>query len=101
MTRPLSVRALCLLAALVLAPAASVAQESNWDYWGVEFPTSGSTDAQEQFIRGVTALHLHMFEDAEQHFQHAQTADPDFAMAYWRTRHLEPPRPHADGARWR
>lgn len=83
MNRQLWVGVLCLLVALALAPAVSVAQESDWDYWGVEFPTSGAPNAQQHFIRGVTALHLHMFEDAEEHFQHAQTADPDFAMAYW------------------
>ncbi len=52
-------------------------------YWGVQFPTSASGSAQQHFLEGVTAMHLHMFEDAEEHFLAAQQQSPDFAMAYW------------------
>ena len=51
--------------------------------WGMEFPTSQSGAAQDHFLEGVTYMHLHMFEDAEEHFQAAQVEAPDFAMAYW------------------
>ena len=34
MNKQLWVGVLCLLVALALAPAVSVAQESDWDYWG-------------------------------------------------------------------
>lgn len=52
-------------------------------YWGMDFPTSESGPAQQHFLEGVTAMHLHMFEDAEEHFLAAQQLAPDFAMAYW------------------
>jgi len=52
-------------------------------YWGMEFPTSQSGPAQQHFLEGVTAMHLHMFEDAEEHFLAAQEIAPEFAMAYW------------------
>ena len=74
---------LAALGVIGLLTAGLAAQESNWSHWGIEFANSGATEAQQPFIRGVTALHLHMFEDAEAHFQQAQRVDPDFAMAYW------------------
>jgi tetratricopeptide (TPR) repeat protein len=74
---------LATLSVIGLLTAGLAAQESNWSHWGIEFANSGATEAQQPFIRGITALHLHMFEDAEAHFQQAQRVDPDFAMAYW------------------
>ena len=74
---------LATLGVIGLLTPGLAAQESNWDHWGIEFANSGATEAQEPFMRGVTALHLHMFEDAEAHFQQAQRVDPDFTMAYW------------------
>ena len=63
---------LATLGVIGLLTAGLAAQESNWSHWGIEFSNSGATEAQQPFIRGVTALHLHMFEDAEAHFQQAQ-----------------------------
>jgi tetratricopeptide (TPR) repeat protein len=40
-------------------------------------------DARVLYTRGLTALHLFEYEDANEAFVQAQRADPDFAMAYW------------------
>lgn len=52
-------------------------------YWGIDFPTAITGPARQHFLEGVTAMHLHMFEDAEIHFRAAQELEPDFVMAYW------------------
>jgi tetratricopeptide (TPR) repeat protein len=49
----------------------------------ITFPTSGSPAAQEEFVRGVAALHSFEYEEANAAFQRAQKADQGFAMAYW------------------
>ncbi|HEX9700018.1 MAG TPA: tetratricopeptide repeat protein [Acidobacteriota bacterium] len=49
----------------------------------IEFPTSGSAEAQPHFIRGVLLLHSFEYEDAATAFREAQRLDPDFALAYW------------------
>lgn len=49
----------------------------------VNFPTSGSAEAQKHFLRGVATLHSFGWKQARTAFQEAQAADPDFAMAYW------------------
>jgi tetratricopeptide (TPR) repeat protein len=49
----------------------------------ITFPTSGSARAQPAFLRGITALHLFEYEDANEAFREAQTIDPGFVMAYW------------------
>lgn len=49
----------------------------------VDFPNSGSAEAQEPFQRGLALLHSFEFQHAEKAFQQAQAIDPDFAMAYW------------------
>ncbi|MEX0618413.1 MAG: hypothetical protein WDZ76_14615 [Pseudohongiellaceae bacterium] len=68
-----------IVVSLPLVPA--LAQRA--DNWNLEFPTSGTGAAQQHFREGVTSMHLHMFEDAEEHFQVAQQLAPDFVMAYW------------------
>ena len=40
-------------------------------------------DAQTVFLRGVSALHLFEYEDANEAFNEARRIDPGFAMAYW------------------
>ena len=74
---------LCLLAPFVAFASPAVGQEVEAATWGVHFPTSASGEAQQHFLNGVTAYHLFMFQDAIDHFQAAQRADRDFAMAYW------------------
>jgi len=40
-------------------------------------------DAHAFFLRGVSALHLFEYEDANEAFTEARRIDPGFAMAYW------------------
>ena len=49
----------------------------------VEFPTSGSKETQQHFIRGVAALHSFWYTEAIDSFQKSTKADPEFAMGYW------------------
>ena len=49
----------------------------------IDFPSSGGPEAREAFVRGVLLLHSFEYEDARESFRDAQTADPDFALAYW------------------
>lgn len=49
----------------------------------IDFPNSGATEAQADFIEGVLYLHNFEYEDAARAFQRAQQKDPDFAMAYY------------------
>ncbi len=49
----------------------------------IEFPNSGATEAQADFIEGVLYLHNFEYEDASAAFKRARTTDPNFAMAYW------------------
>lgn len=47
------------------------------------FPTSGSSEAQPHFLRGVAILHSFGYKQAIAEFRKAQDLDPDFALAYW------------------
>lgn len=49
----------------------------------VEFPTSGSKQAQAHFLRGLAALHSFWYEEALEAFRESTKAEPDFAMGYW------------------
>jgi hypothetical protein len=49
----------------------------------VEFPTSGSKEAQSHFLRGLAALHSFWYEEALAAFRESTKVDPDFAMGYW------------------
>ena len=49
----------------------------------LDFPTSGSPEAQAHFLRGVSILHSFGWKQAIAEFQAAQRIEPDFAMAYW------------------
>src|SRR5712691_2172984 len=49
----------------------------------VDFPTSGSAQAQVHFLRGLAALHSFWYEEALDEFRQATKADPDFMMGYW------------------
>lgn len=71
------------LIALVFCIVAANTNAQVHRNWAIDFPTSETGAAQEHFLEGVTYMHLHMFEDAEEHFLAAQELSPDFAMAYW------------------
>lgn len=47
------------------------------------FENSGSSQAQEEFSRGLLLLHSFEYVDAREAFAEARRIDPDFAMAYW------------------
>ncbi|HEY3132654.1 MAG TPA: hypothetical protein VGL91_24605 [Acidobacteriota bacterium] len=49
----------------------------------INFPTSGSAQAQVHFLRGVAALHSFWFEEALDAFRDSTRVDPDFMMGYW------------------
>ena len=49
----------------------------------VNFVSSGSADAHEEFVIGLLALHSFWYEEARDHFLAAQVLDPSFGMAYW------------------
>ena len=65
-----------LLATLAL-PAA--AQELGT----LDFPTSGSADAQKHFVTGVLYMHSFEYSSALKEFREAERIEPAFAMAYW------------------
>jgi tetratricopeptide (TPR) repeat protein len=70
-------------AALALVPALSFGRESESNLGSIDFPNSGQPAAQEEFLRGVKALHSFWYEEATEAFQKAQEIDPGFALAYW------------------
>jgi len=49
----------------------------------VDFPTSGSAQAQAHFLRGVAALHSFWYEVAIEEFRKSTKIEPDFVMGYW------------------
>lgn len=49
----------------------------------VEFPTSGSPQAQAHFLRGLAALHSFWYEEAAEAFRESTKVDPEFSMGYW------------------
>lgn len=53
------------------------------DLGRIDFPTSGSPEAQKHFLRGALLLHSFEYDDAKEEFQQAEKLDPNFAMAYW------------------
>ena len=76
----------CAVLTLSLAIPASLSANlpAQLDSVGsLNFPTSGSADAQRYFLRGVAILHSFGWKQAIEQFQLAQKAQPDFAMAYW------------------
>ncbi len=71
-----------LLLSLLAVPAISFGSSSS-NLGAIDFPNSGSKEAQEPFLRGVGALHNFWFEEAGEAFKSAQEIDPGFALAYW------------------
>lgn len=66
--------------------AMAAAQEATDDevlLGSIEFPTSGTPEAQGPFILGVLALHSFWYEQARDYFREARALDPRFGMAWW------------------
>src|SRR5438045_9609451 len=72
-----------LLLALVFATLASSVQAQQSSLGQVDFPTSGSQQAQAHFLRGVAALHSFWYEEALDEFRESTKVEPDFMMGYW------------------
>jgi len=71
-------------AVLSLAFAAALpAQGAGGRLGRIDFATSGTPAAQEQFVRGALLLHSFEFDDAAERFREAEKREPGFAMAYW------------------
>jgi len=49
----------------------------------IEFPNSGSAEAQDHFLTGVLLMHNFEYDDAAAAFRRAHETDPSFGMAYW------------------
>jgi tetratricopeptide (TPR) repeat protein len=76
-----SVRMALAIFVLALFAATSSAQQSKLGQ--VNFPATGSENAQAHFLRGLAALHSFWFEEALDEFRQSTTIDPDFVMGYW------------------
>ena len=73
-------RLFALTCTILLLPLSAL----NADELGnINFPNSGSPEAQEAFLTGVKALHSFQFDEARFAFEDAQEIDPSFALAYW------------------
>src|ERR1700722_3228803 len=53
------------------------------EYGHVEFANSGAPIVQADFLDGMALLHDFEYGSAAAAFRRAESADPDFAMAYW------------------
>ena len=73
-----------LIVLLGMAAAwAAQSQNPGSDVGEVSFANSGSAAAQQPFLRGLAQLHNFEFDSAAEEFRKAQSADANFAMAYW------------------
>ena len=75
-----------LLCSFFISPMISTSAQtaqSKSQLGTINFPTSGTPQAQQHFLRGVAALHSFWYEEALEAFQAATKTDPDFAMGYW------------------
>ncbi len=66
-------------ALLVVLPTLSAEQILGM----IEFPNSGSEQAQGDFLTGMALLHNFEYDDAAAAFQRAQDLDQGFGMAHW------------------
>ncbi|WKN30003.1 hypothetical protein PZB74_13615 [Porifericola rhodea] len=64
-------------------PQSTTDKQSQASLGKIIFEVSGNEEAKPHFIRGVAALHNFWYPEAQEAFQKAIDADPDFAMAYW------------------
>ena len=80
MIRMLIAITFALICICTIEPALNAQTE---DLGKIDFPTSGSPEAQKLFLRGVLLLHSFEYEDSAEAFRAAEKLDPGFAMAYW------------------
>ncbi len=71
------------LAFALMATLTATIQAQTSQLGRVEFPTSGSEQAQAHFLRGLAALHSFWFEEALEAFRESTRIEPDFMMGYW------------------
>ncbi len=71
------------LAAVMVAGWVNAAESDELVLGTIDFPTTGSPEAQLKFVTGVKALHSFWYEEARDQFIQAQQLDPEFGMAYW------------------
>src|SRR5687768_12041781 len=75
------------IAAIVICSIASVSlladDRLSDDLGTIEFPVSGSAEAQQHVIRGVKLLHHMMYPEADREFERAAEKDPSCALAHW------------------
>ena len=84
MLNPHRLRSKILTALVALAMCGPVLADSESKLLGIiDFPTSGSKEAQAHFLQGVLYMHNFEYREAKEAFARAQEAEPDFAMAYW------------------
>jgi Tfp pilus assembly protein PilF len=80
-------RRMVLFSLVVLLGLAGALKAQNGnlgsDVGEVSFANSGSAAAQQPFLRGLAQLHNFEFDSAAEEFRKAQSADANFAMAYW------------------
>lgn len=79
-------RTFCCLWVLYFLIGCSVTQQDSTtegQLRAINFPTSVSGEAQQEFLRGVSALYDFWYPQARVHFRRAREMDPNFAMAYW------------------
>jgi tetratricopeptide (TPR) repeat protein len=72
-----------ILVGVLLAVIASSLHAQTSQLGRVDFPTSGSPQAQAHFLRGLAALHSFWFEEALEAFRESTRIEPDFMMGYW------------------
>src|SRR5215472_8106523 len=70
-------------AAAALLGFAGTIRAAASDLGRIDFPTSGSAEAQKHFLRGALLLHSFEFDDSAEEFRLAEKVEPGFAMAYW------------------
>jgi tetratricopeptide (TPR) repeat protein len=69
---------LVAIASIAGLPAVAASQ-----YGHVEFANSGAPAAQADFLSGLALLHDFEYSSAAAAFRRAESADPNFALAYW------------------
>jgi hypothetical protein len=78
-----SALALALVLASLIHTSSIYAASRPLSLGHIDFPTSATGEAQQEFTNGVLALHSMWYEKARVYFRHAQQLDPAFGMAYW------------------